>query len=191
MIAALMAPAAQHEDVMPSGRVVRTKDQGGSAMKKHVGSYVLAMLAILGLSVAVAHAGRGQGGSSVSVFDCYTINGKNANRVVGLMDQFGAQEDVSLGFGKLVCTFATMTKRATDPPEAEPDFDATPGELSQDHLKCYEVGPPNQNTLNAAVDARLFDPIAGGQNTETDGELVTVAKTRYVCTFAVKILQEP
>jgi len=186
MIAALIAPAAQHEDVMPNGRVVRTKDQGGSAMKKHVGSYVLAMLAILGLSVAVAHAGRGQGGDQVAVFDCYTINGKNANRVVGLTDQFGAQENVSLGFGKLVCTFATMTKRNGDD-----DFDATPTELSQDHLKCYEIATPNKDILNAAIDARLFDPIAGGQDTEADGELVTVGKTRYVCTFAVKILPEP
>jgi hypothetical protein len=159
-------------------------------MKKHVGSYMLAMLAILGLSVAVAHAGHGQGGSSVSVFDCYTINGKNANRVVGLTDQFGAQENVSLGFGKLVCTFATMSKRVTDPPELEPDFDATPGEV-QDHLKCYEIATPNRDILNAAVDARLFDPIAGGQDIAADGELVSVGKTRYVCTFAVKIVPEP
>jgi hypothetical protein len=152
-------------------------------MKVKVEAQVLAVLAVLGLSVAVAHAGHGQGGPQVSVFDCYTINGTNANRVVGLTDQFGAQENVSLGFGKLVCTFATMNKRDTDP-----DFDATPGDLVQDHLKCYEIATPNKNILNAAVDARLFDPIAGGQDTAADGELVSVGKTRYVCTFAVKIL---
>jgi hypothetical protein len=148
--------------------------------------HVFAVLALLGLLVTVAHAGRGQGGGEAQVFDCHIIDGKNANRIVTLTDEFGAQNNVRLGFGKLVCTVATMAKGAT----TDPDFDATPEGQSLDHLKCYEVASP-RDLPNPALDVRLFDPIAGGQNLETDGELVNVAKTRFVCTFAVEIVPEP
>jgi hypothetical protein len=149
--------------------------------------HVLAVLAVLGLAVTVAHAGHGQGGPEVAVFDCYSINGANSDRVVTLTDQFGIQQNVHINGGKLVCTVATMTKL-----EGDPDFDNVPGD--QDHLKCYQVaipGPRNATPPNPPLTVRVFDPVIGGLNTETDGEAVSVLQGRYVCTFATKIVPTP
>jgi hypothetical protein len=142
--------------------------------------YVLAVLAVLGLAVTGAHAGRGQGGGEVQVFDCHVVDGQTSGRIVALTDQFGVQENVVLGVGQLVCTVATMT---TAPPP-NPQFDTVPGDA--DHLKCYTI---TSRLQNPKVLVRLLDPVNGGSDPDADGELVTVAKSRYVCTFATKIVQ--
>jgi hypothetical protein len=151
-------------------------------MKVKMGMHVLAVLAVLGLSVTVAHAGRGQGGGEVQVFDCHVINGQTSGRIVTLTDQFGVQENLVLGAGQVVCTVALMTT------SEETQFDNVPAGFDQDHLKCYTISS-KLDSPNLAV--RLFDAVNGGINTEEDGELVTVRKSRHVCTFAVKIVPTP
>ena len=145
-------------------------------MNANVVSRLVAVIGIIALPVTAAHAGHGQGGSSLSGFECHVINGANSDRIVTITDQFGTADNVRVGAAKLLCGPATVDKRPDDP-----DFDAVPG--SPDHLKCYAISVPGQPGPNPVV--RVVDPLNGGAG-DTDGESVQVLPSRYICTFADK-----
>jgi len=125
-------------------------------------SLVVALaLVVVGLvagSAVVAHAGGGAGAGTgsptLSVFQCYVIDGeqpRQANRIVNLTDQFGARQNVQIGQGRLLCTLATATHSA-DPLQ---QFDAPTG--AGDHLTCYTISPFEQGPRGRP---RLVNPDA-------------------------------
>jgi len=140
--------------------------------KANLVSRVFAVIGFIALSATVAHAGGGQGGGGFGLqgFQCYFIDGAHQTRVVNLTDQFGAQQNVQVGDGQLLCTPVTVT--VVQGPELNTFL---PGDIP-DHLKCYNMRPTNPLTPPAIVKA--VDQLGV--------EILTVQIPRFVCTIAVK-----
>ena len=148
-------------------------------MKATLFSRLVAVLGIIALSVTVAHAGgsHGTGDSSFTGFECYGINGAEQGVLVNILEvtpQFGPQQNVRVGGGKLICTQVTVTRADGA------SFDVVSGD--QDHLKCFAISGPGLQ--NPHVVAQLSDPLDQQEN-------VRVEVSRYLCSFASKEILPP
>ena len=147
-------------------------------MKATLLSRLVAVLGVLALSVTVAQAGGSHGGGGTEAFGylCYAINGADQGVTVNILDQtgeFGQLNNVRVGGGRLVCTFASATKTDT----LHPDFDPVDGDGA--HLICFNISGPGLQ--NPKVVAQLSHPF---DNLET----VTVNVSRYFCPFGSKTI---
>jgi hypothetical protein len=142
-------------------------------MTVNVLSRVLAVIGVVALAVTAAVAGHGQGGPSILVWTCYTINGTNPDRIVEVTDQFRSGP-IRIGGGVLVCTQGMALTRTGDA-----DFDDS--HTANDHLKCYTISGTVPGHPNPVV--RLIDPFIGG----AAGETVNVTSAKYLCTIGDKI----
>lgn len=135
---------------------------------------VLAAIGFVALSAAAAHAGGSAGARFGSALRCYFINGVDQSRLVTLEDQFGTQENVVVGRGRLIC--APTTRAFVQ----EGDLDVIPDEFPDpEHQKCYEIkGGGRQPRFDPKADVEVADGFGV--------ESVVVRVAQYLCVPASK-----
>jgi hypothetical protein len=141
---------------------------------------VVAVIGILALAVTAAHAGRGSGGTSTPILRCYSINGANSPREVGLAKDDinpALNEMAAVGSAVLVCS---QTSATTDAANA---FDDTLG--AQLFYKCYII--PGNTGPSPKPKLFIRDPFNGGVDPHTGallGEVVQASTSQIICTKA-------
>jgi hypothetical protein len=134
----------------------------------------LAIVAILVLTTAGAHAGGGFGGNvpQTGFFVCHGINGADQGLLVNIeTDELGGSTltNIRVGSGVLGCTYVSVSRADTGAA-----IEAVPGQF----LKCYTIAgsqrppapPAGTPTAWTATDA--FVP---------EGETVITSGVRYLC----------
>lgn len=136
-------------------------------MKK--ATIALALVTLLAVPLAAAHAGGGGAGlGGAFFFQCYHIlDGMNPPHVVGINDQFGDVTPKAIGQAKLLCTPADGTLLSNhDLIDMSAAF--------TDHVTCYEV----RSTGAPAAIVTLTDTFGV--------QTVRLRNAEYACTVSVK-----
>ena len=139
---------------------------------------VLALIGTLVLSATAAQAGDGGKPSALtSFFACYSINGRDAAKVVDVdvPDQSPItsldRSNVRIGAGSLACAIVKLFVRqpgVTDPVLAEPDPEQRTGALNA--IKCYNVTVPGGTSLPGPQAAYKVEDALFGQLGILQGE---------------------
>jgi hypothetical protein len=150
----------------------------GTVARIKAAASLLAAIALIAGSAALAQAGGGAGtspGDGIPLFQCYVIEeGRDSPYVLELSDQFGTREHVRVGKARLLCTPVTATVES-GPPLTE----VNTGDPSFPHLSCYGL-PPRRHDGGPDGRVLITDPF-GARTVELD-------RPRLLCAGATKEL---